>query len=532
MARMTVRPSVSSVRGAVATSSPQAAQVGLRILESGGNAVDAAVAATAALGVVEPMMSGIGGDLFAMVWSASDRRVKVYNGSGRTARAASLEALHARGHRSVPVSGRQAVLSVSVPGAVDAWAEILAVGGTITLDAALAPAIDLARRGFRVPREVAASWERTAPVLVDTEPASGLLIAGRAPREGEIARLPHLATSLEAIASGGPEVVYRGELAERIIDYSSGLGGWLTHEDLRDHGGEWTDPISTRYRNVELLECPPNGQGIAALVAAAILDGFDPSGMTGTPRWTHLLIEATKLGLRDAFATVGGADGGEAALACLSPRRIEGSRSTVLPDRVAAPMPVLPFGAPRDTAYVAVVDEHGNGASMISSLFHGFGSGLVVPGTGVVLHNRGSLFSMDPRHPSAMRGGVRPFHTIIPAMAMRDGRLWAVFGVVGGFQQAQAHVQLLSRLVDDELPPQTAVDAPRFNIDVEGGSRIRVEAGAAETAAVLERMGHAVDPASSDEARFFGGAQLLTVAASGVVTGGSDSRRDGLVAVQ
>ena len=521
---------MSSVRGAVATSSPQAAQVGLRILRSGGNAVDAAVAATVALGVVEPMMSGIGGDLFAMLWSASDRRAQVFDGSGRSARAASLDALHARGHRSVPVSGRDGVLSVSVPGAVNAWAEILADRGTITLEAALAPAIDLARRGFPVPKEVAASWERGVGTLVAPEPASGLLIGGRAPRAGEIARLPHLAASLEAIASGGPDVVYMGELADRIIEYSSSLGGWLTHDDLREHRGEWTDPISTRYRHIKLLECPPKGQGIAALVAVAILDGFDPFGVVGTPEWTHLVVEATKLGLGDAFATVGADDGGEAALACLDPHRIADIRSGIDPVRAVVPVPSVPFGAPRDTAYVAVVDEHGNGASMISSLFHGFGSGLVVPGTGVILHNRGLLFSMDPHHPSALRGGARPFHTIIPAMALRDGRLWAVFGVVGGFQQAQAHIQVLSRLVDEEFAPQAALDAPRFNVDVEAGDGVRLEAGTAETAVALERMGHTVVLASSDEARFFGGGQLLTVAASGVVTGGSDSRRDGLVA--
>jgi gamma-glutamyltranspeptidase len=197
--------------------------------------------------------------------------------------------------------------------------------------AALGPAIDLARQGFPVPKEVASSWERGARTLVEPEPESGLLIGGRAPRAGEIARLPHVAASLEAIASGGPDVVYSGELADRIIEYSSSLGGWLTHDDLREHRGEWTDPISTRYRHIELLECPPNGQGIAALVAAAILDGFDPFGVVGTPEWTHLVVEATKLGLGDAFATVGADDGGEAALACLDPHRIADVRSGIDP---------------------------------------------------------------------------------------------------------------------------------------------------------------------------------------------------------
>lgn len=309
-------------------------------------------------------------------------------------------------------------------------------------------------------------------------------------------------------------MVYTGELADRILEFSSSLGGWLTHDDLRDHRGEWTDPISTGYRHIELLECPPNGQGMAALIAAAILDGIDPGGVVGTPEWTHLLIEATKLALGDAYATVGADDGGEAALACLDPHRIEDVRSRIDPARAVVPVPSSPFGVP-----------------MISSLFHGFGSGLVVPGTGVILHNRGSLFSMDPHHPSALRGGARPFHTIITAMALRDGRLWAVFGVVGGFQQAQAHIQVFSRLVDEELAPQAALDAPRFSVDVEAGDRLRLEAGAGEKAVALERMGHTVGLASSDVTRFFGGAQLLTVAPSGVVTGGSDSRRDGLVAV-
>ena len=492
--------------------------------------MDAAVAATAALAVVEPMMTGIGGDLFAMLWSEAEQRVIAFDGSGRSPQAASLEALRDRGHLAVPESGRDAVLSVSVPGVVDAWARLLEAHGTLALDAALAPAIDLATRGFAVPEGVAESWSRGSSSVVDDGAGSELLPGGRPPNADEVIRLPLLARSLALIANGGPSAMYTGELAERIVQYTTGLGGWMNIEDFAGHEGRWVEPMSTRYRGVDLLECPPNSQGLAALVAAAIAAGLEsPDRTHGGPRWIHLLIEAMKIGLTDAFATAGGNDGAAAA-ACLDHLRIEALRRGISVEQAAVPFPRLPFRAPTDTAYVCAVDEHGNGASVISSLFRAFGSGLVVPGTGVVLQNRGALFSVDPDHPSALRGGVRPFHTIIPAMALREGRLWAVFGVVGGFQQAQAHLQILSRLVDEELPPQEALDAARFNIDVEGEDRVRVEGSASAMAAALEGMGHRIALAPREDSRFFGGGQILTVADSGVITGGSDSRRDGVVA--
>ena len=493
--------------------------------------MDAAVAATAALGVVEPMMTGIGGDLFAMLWSEADKRAIAFDGSGKSPQAASLEALRARGHRAVPESGRDAVLSVSVPGAVEGWARLLDAHGTLALDTVLAPAIDLAMNGFAVPQGVAASWSRAAHSLVEDGAGSGLLPGGRAPHPHEVIRLPLLARSLELIASGGPAAMYTGELAERIVQYTTRLGGWIEIEDLAGHEGRWVEPMTTWYRGVELLECPPNSQGLAALVAAAIAAGLDsPARRHGGAPWIHLLIEAMKIGLNDAFATVGGDEEAADESGCLQSTRIDANRRRISAGNATVPFPTLPFRPPSDTAYVCAVDEHGNGASVISSLFRAFGSGLVVPDTGVVLQNRGALFSVEPDHPAALRGGVRPFHTIIPAMALRQGRLWAVFGVVGGFQQAQAHLQILSRLVDEELPPQEAVDAARFNIDVEGENRIRIESSTPEVAAALEGMGHPIAVASREDSRFFGGAQILTVAESGVITGGSDSRRDGVVA--
>jgi gamma-glutamyltranspeptidase / glutathione hydrolase len=521
---------VVALRGAVATSSPQAAQAGLAVLRDGGNAVDAAVAATAVLGVVEPMMTGVGGDLFALLWSEDTGTVTAFNGSGRSPARASLAALASRGHASVPEDGTDAVLAVSVPGAVDAWDRVLARFGTMSLDQVLRPSIELARDGFAVPEGVAQGWARAAGVLVD--PDGDLLPGGSAPRAGERVALPALARTLEAIAREGARVVYDGEIADRIAGFVGRRGGWLTGGDLSRHEGEWVDPISVRYRGSELVECPPNGQGLAALVAAALADGFDASGPAmSDPSWTHVLIEATKVGLAEAFAIAGGDHAAAAAHASLATNRIHGLRRALAAAGTPGAIPRPPFRPPHDTAYVCVVDRRGNAASMISSLFRAFGSGLVVPGTGIVLQNRGALFSADPGHPSALRGAARPFHTIMPAMVLEEGRLRAAFGVVGGYQQVQAHVQLLSHLVDARMSPQAALDVPRFSLDVEGARGVRVEPDTPSgTVDSLRAMGHHVNVAPPGDARFFGAGQILAVDGAGVITGGTDPRRDGLVA--
>ena len=528
------RSPVVATNGAVATSQPLAAQAGLRMLQDGGNAADAAVAASAVLAVVEPMSTGLGGDLFALIWSAGERTAHAFNGSGRSPAAADLGDLARRGLPAIPESGPGVALAVSVPGAVDGWQRVLERHGTMDLDRVLAPAIRYATEGFGVSPVVARLWQRSAAKLVPSEAAAEYLPGGRAPVAGQRVSLPALAETLGRVAAEGPDVLYRGEIGARIAALVQQFEGWLTVDDLAAHTGEWVEPMSTGYRGTTLVECPPNGQGVAALVAAAVAAGLDaPDRSFGGAAWTHLLIEAVKVGLDDAFSIVADdAEGRRRAEACLDPNRIARVRSAISTERAGLPVPLSPFGPPRDTAFVCAIDGEGNGVSMISSLFRAFGSGLVVPGTGIILQNRAALFSTDPGHPNALAGGRRPFHTIIPALLLRDGALTGTLGVVGGYQQAQAHLQLLSRLVDGEMDPQRALDQPRFSVDVEQSGRVRVEEGtSSEVVEALEALGHRPLVVTGDDRLLFGTGQILTIDPdTKVVTGGTDPRHDGIVA--
>ncbi|MFZ2487675.1 MAG: gamma-glutamyltransferase [Anaerolineae bacterium] len=533
------RSDLFAQHGMVATTQPLAAQAGLRILLAGGNAADAAVATAAALAVVEPMSTGIGGDAFALYYDAAATpamRVTALNGSGRAPQGLTLAALQRAGAATIALDSPH---SVTVPGTVAAWADLLARHGSLSLADVLQPAIAYARDGFPVSPIIAANWQRLESKLRRLPSGAELLPGGRAPRAGEVVRLPELAHTLQTLADHGPAAFYTGDIAASIAAFVQSLGGFLSTADLAAHRSTWDTPLAVDYRGVRVWECPPNGQGLAALLALNILHNDDLAALPEADRW-HLLIEAQRLALADARRWV--ADPAFAPLPLaelLDPAYAAVRRRLIQPDRAnpaarsglpaADRLPVQPM--PRaDTVYLSVVDGRGNACSWINSLYHGFGSGLVAPGTGVALQNRGALFSLDPAHPNHLAPGKRPYHTIIPALVTQDDALWASFGVMGGFMQPQGHVQVLVNLLDLGLSPQEALDAPRFCLqegDPAGAVAIEVQAGEALLAA-LHAKGHTVQPTAGMERMVFGAGQVIRRdAATGVLTGGSESRRDG-----
>jgi gamma-glutamyltranspeptidase/glutathione hydrolase len=533
----------------VATSQPLAARAGLSALLEGGSAADAALAAAAMLTVVEPVCTGIGGDAFALVRDAETGTVTALNGSGRAPAAASLGEIRRLMYPRMP---RYTAHTVTVPGAVAAWCDLSERYGRMELSRVLEPAIRTAEEGYPVTDWIAATWERQVEKLLRSpgwesgdftngppqESGGELLLDGRAPRVGEVMRLETLAGTLRAIAEGGRDAFYRGDLARRIAEHVQRYGGWLAEEDLAAHTGEWVEPIEVDYRGVTLHECPPNGQGLAAAIAVSLAGGFDLAGMAEPDR-LHVQIEAMRLAFADAFAWV--ADPATAELPLeelLSADFAARRRARIDPERAASRVAPELVPAGDDTVYVSVVDGEGNAVSLIQSLYVGTGSGLVVPGTGISLQNRGAGFSLDAGHPNALAPGKRPYHTIIPAMTTRDGELHACFGVMGGHMQPQAHLQVLSGLVDLGLTPQEALDAPRWQLGrrdrvlmyaPELSGPVFVEDGfAPETLAELCRRGHQVEVMEGFERLRFGGGQIITRdAATGVLTAGSDPRKDG-----
>ena len=525
------RSALTARRGIVATSQPLAAQIGLRVLQDGGHAVDAAVATSAALGVVEPHNTGIGGDLFALVWDASTRRVTALNGSGRAGVASRTEDLTRRGLRRMPASGEGAGASVTVPGTVDGWTMLLARYGRMSLSELLAPAIELARDGFVVSDIIAAAWRDGEEKLRRLPSGMELLPEGRAPQFGEVVKLRELGATLQAIAEGGRSAFYEGELASRAAAYVQRHGGWLGKEDFVAHESTWDDPISTGYRDATVWECPPNGQGLAALMALNIAEGFDvPSmGAQSADRYHHL-IESMRLAFADALRYV--ADPAQVPVpvaALLSKEYAAGRRTSIDSGRAMTDVGFGEPGTASDTVYLSVVDGEGNACSLINSLYEDFGSGLVVPGTGMALQNRGANFSLDPGHPNALAGGKRPYHTIIPALATRGGELWLCFGVMGGFQQPQGQLQVLSNLVDFDMDPQRALDALRFRIDVPESEEVGLEAGVSpDLARSLVARGHRIRIYDGYERSLFGGGQVIARdPRSGALVAGSEPRADG-----
>ena len=526
------RSPVYSRNGIVATSQPLATAAGLEILARGGNAADAAVAAGAALNVTEPSSTGIGGDMFALYYSADTKQVTALNGSGRAPAALTLERLKKEGFSTeLPPFHAH---TVTVPGACAGWFDLIERHGSRSMSEILAPAIRLASEGFPVGPLTSHSWQRGAQNQLKSAPnGRELTIEGRGPSAGEIFRNPNLARTFELVADGGRSAFYQGKIAEAIVGVIKEAGGCLSLEDLASHTSTWEEPISVTYRGLHVHECPPNGQGITALIALNILEGFDLNAFPplSTER-LHLMIEALRLAFADArwyvadpkFSTVPIQELLSKEYASQRRKLIDRTRATIDPKRGT---PVSSSG----TVYLSVADKFGNACSFINSNYWGFGTGIVPKGYGFTLQNRGHNFSLDPHHPNVLEPRKRPYHTIIPAMVTRDnGSLYASYGVMGGFMQPQGHVQVLSALLDHGLDPQSALDLPRFCIDVEeSGGRVALEEGIpANVVSDLENMGHPLYSVSGFDRSLFGRGQvILRDMETGVLCAGSDPRADG-----
>ncbi len=528
------RSPVMGRRGMVATSQPLAVAAGLEALSHGGTAADAAVAAAAALNVTEPTSTGIGGDVFALYYEAATGKVHALNASGSAPRALTLE----RTLRAARPDGTLPPFhpyTVTVPGACSGWAALSERFGHLALGEALEPAIRLAEEGFPVAPLTAYFWERgAARQLAQAPNGRELTIRGRAPRAGEIFRNPGLARTLGVVAEGGAEAFYRGEIASAIVDVVQSAGGCLALEDLAAHRAEWMQPISTVYRDCRVWECPPNGQGMAALLALNILEGFDLASLPPlSAERLHLMAEALRLAFADARWYVADPRTDPVPLEALLSKKYAARRRALLnPQRAVLDQQRGAPTASSDTVYLAAVDGEGNACSFINSNYMGFGTGIVPRGWGFTLQNRGRNFSLDPQHPNVIAPGKRPYHTIIPAMLTdaESGALRGPFGVMGGFMQPQGHVQVVVSLIEDGLDPQAALDRPRFCLtDGTPGGVLALEEGIpVEVMARLAEMGHPVRPVSGMGRALFGRGQvILRDPQSGVLTGGSDPRADG-----
>jgi gamma-glutamyltranspeptidase/glutathione hydrolase len=529
------RSVVMARNGIIATSQPLASAAGLAVLQQGGNAIDAAVTAAAVLTVVEPTMNGIGGDLFALVYDPKTKTVRALNASGRAPAAATIAEFKKRNLDSIPYRGE---LAVTVPGVVDGWSELLAKHGTIGLDKALAPAIGYAREGYAVSEIIAHQWkDQEATLARDPTAAATFLIEGRAPRTGEIVRNPNLANSLEQIAKGGRDAFYKGPLAKAIADDMAKRKGLLTAADLAAHTSDWTEPISTDYKGHQVLEFPPNTQGVVALEMLNILEGFDLKSLGhNSAEYLHLLVEAKKIAFadRDAWLADPGATPPDALKRMLSKAYGAERRKEIDPARAARDYKPLSIGssapsgearppAHGDTIYLTAADKDGNVVSLIQSIYESFGSGIVAGDTGITLHNRGTSFSLNAAHPNALAPGKRPFHTLVPAMVLKDGRPWLSFGVMGGDMQPQGHVQVLLNLIEFGMNVQEAGEAPRFR---HSGTGLMIESAISPEARFgLNERGHRLISSIGS----FGGFQgILIDPTTGVMMGGSDPRKDGL----
>ncbi|MGH9881503.1 MAG: gamma-glutamyltransferase, partial [Pyrinomonadaceae bacterium] len=456
------RSVVRAEHGMVASSQPLASQVGVEVLKRGGNAVDAAIAMAAMLNVTEPMMTGIGGDAFMLVYWSKTKELKGLNASGRAPRALSLEYFSRKGAKTVPTEGME---SITVPGAFDGWVTLLERYGTRKLPDLLAPAIEYAENGFPVMEKTAEDWEAEVQKLKQTPAAAtNYLVNGRAPRAGKTFRQPNLARTFRTLARGGRDAFYKGEIARSVADYCRKNGGFISMQDLAAQKSEWVEPISTNYRGYTVYEIPPNGQGLTALLTLNILEGFELASLRVEPdRYYHTLIEATKLAFADRNRYIADPTFAKVPVAELLSKEYAAKRRSLIEPNKALDSPAPgEINVGSDTTYFTVVDKDGNAVSFINSLFDAFGSGIVAGDTGIVLQNRGSGFSLNPNHPNCIVPGKRPFHTIIPAMVFKDGQLFVSFGVMGGGIQPQGHVQVIVNIIDLGMGLQQAIDAPRF----------------------------------------------------------------------
>ena len=524
------RSTVFGMGGAVACEHPTAAVIGLRVLDAGGTAADACVAMAAAMAVLSPMQTGMGGDAFLLFYEAETGLVSGIDGSGRAPCSVSVEKLRDLGVGEMPERG---ALTVTVPGAVRMWEDAVNRFGNQPLARLLEPAWELAENGYPVADVVARYWEEHKEVLRANDAAvRTFLPGGRPPAAGELFSQVDLASTLSAVAVDGADAFYRGEIAVSIVRSIREAGGFLSEEDLAAHESAFVQPISTEYKGIRIYETPPPCQGVAALEMLNILEGFDLAslGRTSAER-IHLEVEAKKVAYEDLHNEIGDPefwDHGEVPTERLiSKDYAAGLRERISPERAAEWTPEPAAGG--DTTYLCAVDADGNGCSFINSLYRGFGSGIVAEGTGVCLHNRGSLFRLQPGHPNTIVPGKRPLHTIIPGLATREGALWAVFGVMGAAMQPQGHAQLLVSLLDYGMDPQEAVDHPRHRHE---NGTLLIEGRVPEREIEkLHALGHRVQ-LKEDYMIPAGGAQLIRILENGVRACGSDPRKDGCALAQ
>jgi gamma-glutamyltranspeptidase/glutathione hydrolase len=534
------RSEVYAPQAMAATSHPLATQIALQTMREGGSAVDAAIAANAALGLMEPTGNGIGGDLFAILWDPKTKKLHGYNGSGRSPKALTLEAFERRGLKDIPPHGP---LPVTVPGTVDAWFALHAKFGRRTMAQNLAPTIAYARNGHPVHEVIAYYWGRSVPVLSKWPGfKEQFTIDGRAPRRGETWRNPNLANTLEKIARGGRDAFYTGEIARTIDAYFKANDGFLRYEDLAAHRGEWVDPVSTNYRGYDVWELPPNGQGIAALQILNLLEPYDlKSYGFGSPEHVHLFVEAKKLAFADRAASYADPQFYRTPVARLISKDYARERGALISmERAmkAAEPGVIPELNEGDTIYMTVADADGMMVSLIQSNYRGMGSGMAPPGLGFIFQDRGEQFVLKRGHANSFAPGKRPFHTIIPAFVTKDGKPWLSYGVMGGAMQPQGHVQILLNMIDFGMNLQEAGDAPRIQHDgstepagqheaMNDGGEVDLESGfPIETIRALMRKGHSVRFADGP----YGGYQAIMVNPDGGYVGASESRKDGMAA--
>ena len=529
------RSEVIAQHGMVATSQPLATQVGLDILKQGGNAIDAAIAANAMLGLVEPTGSGIGGDLFAIVWSAEEKKLYGLNASGRSPRTLTKAVFAEKGLNKVPSFGP---LPVSVPGAVDGWFELHGKFGSLPMTTILTPSIEYARNGFPVSELIAYYLQMNADRIGQYDGfAETFMPGGRVPKKGDVFKNPGLAATYEKIATGGRDAFYKGDIARTIAAYMKEQGGYLTLDDLASHTSEWVEPVSANYRGYDVWELPPNGQGIAALQILNILERYDIEGMGfGSADYIHTFVEAKKLAFEDRAKFYADMAFTSVPLDWLVSKDYAAERQQLInPEKAAKRYDAGVYEG--DTVYLTVADKDGNMVSLIQSNYRGMGSGMTPPELGFVLQNRGELFTMQEGHANEYAPGKRPFHTIIPAFVTRNGKPWLSFGVMGGATQPQMHTQIIVDLIDFGMNLQEAGDAPRIlhsgsssptgHLMLDGG-QVHLESGFSETVKreLMER-GHTLQPAVG----IYGGYQAIMLDSQrGVYFGASESRKDGQAA--
>ncbi len=515
-----------SLNGMAATSHSLATLTAINVLQEGGNAMDAAVAACAVQGVVEPESTGIGGDCFVLYAPRGSAEVVAFNGSGR-APAAATAAWYAE--QGIDTLERYSPHSVTVPGSIDAWDRLLRDHGTRSLGDMLQPAIRFARDGYAITERVATDWDSEIETLSHDPATAGIFLpGGKPPGLGKVHRQPALAASMELIAREGRDAFYKGVIAEDLVGHLNALGGLHSLADFAEAEGEYVEPIKSNYRGFDIVQCPPNGQGVIALLILNILAGYDLASLGEfTAERLHLEIEAMRLAYQERDAHL--ADPAQAEVPVehlLSEDYAAELRGRIDPRRASAAPAPAPVAAHADTVYLSVVDKDRNAVSFINSTFNSFGSGITGPKSGVVLQNRGGAFSVDPAHPNCIAPRKRPMHTIIPGMMVKDGRAVMPFGVMGGHYQAAGHARLLTNLLDFGLDVQQSMDMPRiFALPGEGATEVEAESGVPqEILSTLEDMGHRF----CEPPKPIGGSQAIQIDwEAGTLAGGSDPRKDG-----